>query len=152
MTKSMKEEEVIEEIDGLEDEVAEDETLNLCFVRYIGSESDGYNCYEFMFSNRIDEVWGENWEHMPAGLVNDLLPDPEYVTEVHILKTKIKFNLAQDNLCYSLQDCIDGGISLCMEDISGYDSYPEDGRLVFHFGESFDEVDRKLAMKNMLLN
>ena len=46
---------------------------------------------------------------------------------------------------------MDGLVSLCFENIDAYDSYPEDGRLFFMFGEPYDEVERKLAMKNILM-
>lgn len=49
-----------------------------------------------------------------------------------------------------MQDCMDGIVALCYENISEYTEYPEEGRLFFMFGETLDTVKRKLAMKNML--
>jgi hypothetical protein len=123
----------------------------LLFVRLIGEENDGYYRYEFIFTDNPDEAWGEDWEHKPAGLVNDLIPSDEYITEVHIVKTKIKFDLIQNNMCFGMQDAMDGIVSIAYENMDAYESYPEDGRLFFMFGESFDEVERKLAMKNILM-
>jgi hypothetical protein len=122
----------------------------LCFVRLIGEENDGYYRYEFIFTDNIDEVWGEDWENKPAGLVNNLIPSDEYITEIHIVKTKIKFDLIQNNNCFGMQDCLDGIIALAFENIDSYEEYPNDGRLYFMFGESIDDVERKLAMKNIL--
>jgi hypothetical protein len=65
----------------------------LLFVRLIGEENDGYYRYEFIFTDNPDEAWGEGFEHKPACLVNDLMPSDEYITEIHIVKTKIKFDL-----------------------------------------------------------
>ena len=123
----------------------------LLFVRLIGEENDGYYRYEFIFTDNPDEAWGEDWEHKPAGLVNDLIPSDEYITEVHIVKTKIKFDLIQNNMCFGMQDAMDGIVSIAYENMDTYESYPEDGRIFFMFGESLDEVERKLAMKSILM-
>lgn len=131
----------------------EEETKDvyLGFIRLIGEENDGYFRYEFIFTDNIDEFWGDNFEYKPAGLVKDLIPSDEYITEIHIVKTKIKFDLVQNNMCFGMQDCMDGIVALAFENIDEYESYPEDGRLFFMFGESFDEVERKLALKNILM-
>lgn len=123
----------------------------LAFVRLIGEESDGYYRYEFIFTDRPDEVFGDNFEYKPACMINDLMPYEEYIYEVHIVKTKIRFDLAQDNCCFSFSDCMDGAVALCVENIDMYEEFPKDGRLVFMFGEPFDEVDRKLAAKKILM-
>ncbi len=123
----------------------------LCFIRLIGEENDGYYRYEFIFTDNPDEVFGENWEYKPAGLVNDLIPSDEYITEVHIVKTKVKLDLIQNNNCFSMQDALDGIVSIAWENIDSYDSYPDDGRIFFMFGESMEEVERKLALKNILM-
>ena len=128
-----------------------DSTLYLCFTRLIGEENDGYFRYEFIFTDKPDEVWGEDFDQKPACLVNDLMVSDEYVSEIHIVKTKIKFDLIQDNCCFSVSDAIDGCVSIAWEDISEYDEYPEDGRLFFMFGETFEDVSRKLAMKNIVI-
>ena len=122
----------------------------LCFVRLIGEENDGFYRYEFIFTDNPDETWGENFEEKPAGLINDLIPSDEYITEVHTLKTKIKFDLIQESTCFCMQDCLDGIIALAWENIDSYDEYPEEGRLFFMFNESYDDVKEKLAAKSLL--
>jgi hypothetical protein len=131
----------------------EEETkdVSLLFIRLIGEENDGYYRYEFIFTDNPDEAWGDDWEYKPSGLVNSLIPSDEYITEIHIVKTKIKFDLIQNNMCFGMQDCMDGIVALAFENIDEYENYPEDGRLFFMFGESFDEVERKLAIKNILM-
>ena len=131
-----------------------DEEINeiyLGFVRLIGEESDGYYRYEFIFTDNIDEFWGENFEYKPCSLINDLIPSDEYITEIHIVKTKLKFDLIQDNSCFGMQDAMDGIVAIAYENIDNYDEYPENGRIFFMFGESIDEVERKLALKNILM-
>lgn len=126
----------------------------LCFIRLIGEENDGFYRYEFIFTDNIDEVWSENddFAQKPACLVNDLMVDEQYVTEVHIVKMKIKLDLIQNSCCFSVSDSYDGILALAWEDISNYDEYPQDGRIFFKFGESIEEVENKLAIKNILMN
>lgn len=126
--------------------------LYLCFVNLVGQEEDGNYRYEFIFTDNPDEVWGDDFEYKPCSLINNLMVAEEYKTETHIVKTKIQFDLIQNNGCFGMQDCMDGVVSLCFENIDGYDSYPEDGRLIFMFGETYDEVERKLAIKNILMS
>lgn len=123
----------------------------LCFIRLIGEENDGYYRYEFIFTNNVDEVFGENFDQKPACLVNDLMVSEEYIYEIHIVKMKIKLDLIQNNCCFSISDAYDGIVSIAWEDISEYDEYPSDGRLFFRFGETFEEVGEKLALKNVLM-
>jgi hypothetical protein len=129
----------------------EPEEVNLGFIRLIGEENDGYYRYEFIFTDNIDEFWGEEFNQKPACLVNNLAPSDEYITEIHIVKMKIKLELLQDNCCFAYSDGMDGIISIAWEDISDYDEFPEDGRIFFRFGESLEEVENKLAMKNILM-
>lgn len=129
----------------------ENETVYLCFIRLIGEESDGYYRYEFIFTNNVDEVFGENFNQKPACLVNDLMVDDKYITEIHIVKMKIKLDLIQDNCCFSVADSYDGIIALAWENTDLYEEFPEDGRIFFRFGETLNEVESKLAMKNILM-
>lgn len=127
------------------------EAVYLCFIRLIGEENDGYYRYEFIFTNNIDEVFGENFDQKPACLVNDLMVSEEYIYEIHIVKMKIKLDLIQNNCCFSISDCYDGIIALAWENMDNYDEYPEDGRIFFKFGETLEEVENKLAIKNVLM-
>lgn len=126
------------------------DNLNLCFINYIGSDIDGKNTYEFLFTQEIDTFWGENFEVQPAGLCNHLDPNEDSFSVVKYIKTDLTLALGKDSCCHSMQDIIDGILALAHEDISKYDYYPEDGRLVMHFGESFDEVELKLAKKHIV--
>ena len=64
---------------------------------------------------------------------------------------RIKLELAQDSCCFAMSDFYDGICAIAFEDISQYESYPEDGRLFFFFGESLQEVEEKLATKHVLM-
>lgn len=129
----------------------DEEEARLGFIRLIGEESDGYYRYEFIFTTNIDEFWGENFEYKPAGLVNGLVPEDKYINEIHVVKMKIKLDLIQNSCCFGFQDCTDGIIALAWENVDDYEEYPEDGRIFFRFGETLEEVENKLAMKNVLM-
>lgn len=133
------------------EEEAEIKEVRLCFVRLVGEENDGYYRYEFIFTDNIDNVFGEDFDQMPACLVNNLMVSDEYITEIHIVKMRIKLELAQDSCCFAMSDFYDGICAIAFEDISQYESYPEDGRLFFFFGESLQEVEEKLATKHVLM-
>ena len=66
-------------------------------------------------------------------------------------KMKIKLDLIQNNCCFSISDCYDGVIALAWENMDDYDEYPEEGRIFFKFGETLEEVENKLAIKNVLM-
>lgn len=125
--------------------------VRLCFISLVGEETDGYYRYEFIFTDNIDEVWGDDFDQKPSCLVNDLKVSDEYIYEVHTVKMKIKLDLIQNNCCFDVSSAYDGIVAIAWENMDDYDSYPEDGRLYFMFGESLDEVERKLAMKNVLM-
>lgn len=59
---------------------------------------------------------------------------------VKVVKTEIKFDLAQKNACYSMQDCKDMIIPVVWENIDGYEEYPEKGRIVLHFGDDIETI------------
>jgi hypothetical protein len=126
--------------------------MHLCFVNYVGEEANGLKQYEFCFTSTPDEFWGENFEYTPCCLINDLKPDDKYISMIRILRTELKLDLIQNNCCFGMQDCLDGIVALCHENISDYSEYPEEGRLYFMFGEGIDEVEQKLAAKNLLFD
>ena len=118
--------------------------MYLAYVNLIGEESDGYYRYEFIYMED-----GDNFDvvedHEPCCLSETITPLQG--GEVHNVMTKIKLSLIQDNCCFSFEHAKLGIVALAYEDITEYDSYPEDGRLVFHFGDDYNDVERKLNAK-----
>lgn len=121
----------------------------LCFIKLIGEENDNYFRYEFFFSNNIND-FDINEDNNPCCLSEGI--EPKQYDSVHIVKTKIKLDLIQNNCCFSFKHARLGVCSLAWEDLSGYETFPEDGRLFFRFGETYQEVENKLAMKQIILN
>ena len=50
-----------------------------------------------------------------------------------------------------MQDALDGIVSIAWQSLAGLDAYPEDGRLYFMYGEPYDVVESKLAIKHILI-
>lgn len=141
-------------LDSGEDDESQDFTednLYLGFINHVGSELDGLNQYELIFTIYPEEFWGENFNYKPAGVCNGLEPDKRYIQKVIKIKTFINLDLIQDSGCFSMQDCMDGVVSLAYQNLEGLDEYPTDGRLYLNFGESYKDVERKLAAVHILI-
>ena len=119
----------------------------LAYVRLIGANAYGQNEYEFFFTETPDTVWGQDWNELCPSACGDIPPDPSTYSDVERLSTIIKFNCAQENSCYSMQDMIDGIIACASESLDGLDEYPSPFRLVFKFGEEKETVTDKLAQR-----
>lgn len=119
--------------------------LKLVFVNPIGKSSDDIYEYEFFFSETPDVVWGEDWYIQCPAACENILPVETSYSLIKHLKTEIKLFCAQENTCFSLQDCIDGCLAICFQDINGLEEYPTPYRLVLHFGEDYDDVIAKLS-------
>ena len=128
---------------NINDEIIENPYL--CFIKLIGEENDGYYRYEFIFTDKIDEAWGEDFNVKPACLVNNIMINKEYIYEIHIVKTKIKLELLQDNCCFSVSDAMDGIISIA------WSENLDDNFMRFDFGEKLENVQKKLAENSILL-
>lgn len=112
--------------------------LSLVFVNMVGVNHEGKYEYEFYYSDTPDTVWAEDFaEQAPSTcLIDDLIPDGDTYNMVKRGVSRTKFELVQKNSCFSVQDCMDGIISL----IWVYDS--SDNR--YHglsYGESEDVAD-----------
>lgn len=124
--------------------------LYLCFISFIGIENDGKYIYDFYFSNTTDEFWGDDFEQKPAGICRTLTPYDNTYTEIKRIKANFKLDLSQEQTCFSMQDVIDGCCALGWENIDNKE-YPEDGRIVFHFGEEYSSVSKKLERRLIII-
>lgn len=118
------------------------QNLKLCFIKHVGNNAEGFNVYEFLFTEQIDDFWGENFEYMPCCLCNELIPNEDDYTLSKRLITPITLNLIQDSCCFSFQDAADKIVSL------GYAYNDNDALLAnFTFGDPYDVVIE--IIKNM---
>lgn len=127
--------------------------LKVVYISYIGMDIDGLNVYHFLLAENDEDVFSEGWDDCPAGNIrNDILiPDRSQYQYVKELKTNINLVLAQDNNCFTMQDCRDGVVALAYEDINGYEEYPEPYRIVIHFGDNLQDVEDMLSERGLTL-
>ena len=122
----------------------------LIYVNKLGKNSEGTFTYEFYFSeDDLNLFWLEGAEIKPASIANIQVPPEGTFSEIKILKTNIKLNSAQNNTSFSLQDCFNGVLSLVWEDISEYEEFPENGRIIFQFGADIFDVEKMFALRGL---
>lgn len=121
----------------------------LIYVRRVGF-SDPHHIYEFCFSESPENVWGVDWDAYCPGFCENLEPDPATYGIIKRINTIIPMIVAQENTCFPFSHCVHGIFALAYEDISDYEQYPEEGRLVFQFGEKYQSVENKLAARFQL--
>lgn len=120
------------------------EELYLAFVDELGKDADGNYIYRMDFTEDKEIVWGDYFHIVPAIIIPDLQPDVNCLKKQGKFISKNRLELAKRNGCFSMQDCIDGIISLCFSEISEDTVYYKDEPLHFEFGELYDSVVEKL--------
>ena len=125
--------------------------MKLLFINELGPNYKQENIYEFIFGENTKEMWGEDWDSVPAhGKPGP--PELQYIKEVGILNnTNIKLDLVQNSDYFSMEHALDNVLALGWET---YEDEYEDGeeeRLVFHFGDKIEEVKDKLYARDIVL-
>ena len=129
--------------------IDENNTLMVIYVLYVGKNTDDEYIYHLLISNDKEKTWAEGWENKPACVMRDLTPEDDMYEYIAELKTDLILDLAQDNCCFSMQDCRDNVVALASENLEEAEEYPEDGRIVIHFGDTVDEVEKMLAKRDI---
>lgn len=125
--------------------------MYLIFVNELGPNYKGDNIYEFIFSDSVDDVWGEMWESKPANGY-PLPPDMEHIKKVGVLKNdKISLSVIQKSDYFSMMDSVDDVIAIAWENESDLVNFDLVKRLVFRFGESDESVKNKLYARDIVL-
>jgi hypothetical protein len=123
----------------------------LIYVNELGPNYKGDNIYEFIFSDNLEDVWGENWESSPAN-GNPLPPDLEHIKRVGVLKNdQITLSVIQNSDYFTMLDSIDGIIALAYEDESSEVDFSHQKRLVVKYGETEESVKDKLYERDFVL-
>jgi hypothetical protein len=123
--------------------------MKLIYVNEIGNDYKNQKQYEFIFSDST-EFTNDEWFVIPASSsFNNKSPDVEYINIVGLLKdTDLQFELIQNSDYFGIIDAVDGVVALAWEK---YDSESENDRLCFRFGETIENVSRKLKLRNYYL-
>ena len=123
----------------------------LIYVNELGPNYKGDNIYEFIFSDSIEDVWGESWESKPSNGY-PLPPDIEHIKNVGVLKNdQITMSVIQNSDYFSMIDSMDDIIALCWENESEDVDFTRQKRLVFKFGETEQSVKDKLYERDIVL-
>ena len=123
----------------------------LIYVNELGPNYKGDNTYEFIFSNSLDEIWGDSWESNPANGYPSP-PDLEFINKVGTLKSnEITLSVIQKSDYFSMTDCMDDVISLAWENEMDEIDFTIKKRLVFRFGETEQSVKNKLYERDIVL-
>lgn len=125
--------------------------LKVIYITHVGKNTDNDNIYHFLITTNSEETWAEGWENKPACVMRDLTPEDDMYDYVAEVKTELKFDLAQNNCCFSMQDCRDNVVALASENLEEADEYPEDGRIVIHFGDLVEDVEKMLAKRDIIM-
>lgn len=126
--------------------------LMVIYVLYVGKNTDNDYIYHLLISNDKEKTWADGWENKPACVMRDLTPEDDMYEYIAELKTTLKLDLAQNNCCFSMQDCRDNVVALASENLEEAEEYPEEGRIVIHFGDLVDDVEKMLAKRDILIN
>lgn len=107
----------------------------LCFIKYIGENDNGMYSYDLLFTENVDTFWGEGFEYIPCCLCNEMIPNEDGYDAIKRINIKYKLNLVQDSCCNSMQDSMDGIISLCW-------CYDDDENFIFRldYGITYEKV------------
>jgi hypothetical protein len=139
-------------MDSINDlEFTDTSDLKVVYVKYIGKNCDGFNIYHFLLSENTEDTFMEDWAEKPSSNIpnDNLLIDESQYEYVKELKTEITLDLQQDNTCFSFQDCRDKIVAIAYENLDDAEFYPEPCRIVIHFGDYIDDVERMLARRDM---
>lgn len=122
----------------------------LVFINGLGPNYRGDNMYEFIFSETKD-IWDDSWESRPS----NGYPKPpglEFIKKVGVLKNlSIELDLIQNSDFFSFTDSLDGVIALGWEKENEDIDFTTTKRLVFHFGDTEQQVKDKLYERDIIL-
>lgn len=121
--------------------------LRLVYVKPIidGGDNKNYE-YDFLFSETPDVVWGPDWTDNAPNLCGDISPEPTTYSVVKRVKSPMQLKVIQENSCYSMEYAINRSVALAWLNLEGLEEYPENGRMVFHFNDTYLEVEAQLEL------
>lgn len=124
------------------------EDLYLIYIHEFGKNYKDKYFYEFLFSDTIEGIDGEEWDSYPAS-GNPYPPKEELIKQVGSIDGSVHLIVAQNNEQFSMWDAIDGVIALGWESLDGED-YPKP-RLVFPFGMKIKDVEATLYERDITI-
>jgi hypothetical protein len=130
--------------------------LKLIYINKIGTNFKGEHMFEFLFSDRTDHDWDEEWyESSVVTDMTDLTPETSFIKSVGFLKTDLlDLELVQESGVFQVYNAVEGIIALGWEKWDDEEEeIPEElKRLVFKFGDHKTEIEAKLMTMDLELN
>lgn len=125
--------------------------LKLVFVKPIYKNNESY-IYDLYFSETPDDVWGIDWDYNNPSAIDsdDIIPDKTTYHDIERINIKMPLKTIQETTCYSMEYAIYNIIGLSWIDIENMDEYPENGRMVFYFNQTKNEIFELLKKCNIL--
>jgi hypothetical protein len=121
----------------------------LIYINKIGIDYADNYLYDFIFSDNVKGIDGEDWDTCPAS-GRPKPPNSIYIKRVGRLESELKFDVIQNSDTFAVWDAMDGVIALAWENLDEYTVYP-DKRLCFKFGMTMDAVEGLLYEKDLAL-
>ena len=123
----------------------------LIYVNELGPNYKGDNIYEFIFSDKTEDIWGDSRESKPSNGYTSP-PDLEHIKKVGILKNdKISLSVIQKSDYFSMIDAMDDVVALAWENENESINFDLVKRLVFRFGDTEEIVKNKLYERDIVL-
>lgn len=120
----------------------------LVYIKFLYKE-DSIFVYELFFSKTPDIVWGLDWNvSWPISNI-DSTPDKTTYDKVYEIKSPFELKTLEDTTCYSMEYAIYGILALGWINLENLEEYPENGRMVLHFKDSYEKVQDILSAYNI---
>ena len=108
------------------------------------SVADGMYHYKLFLSSTPDDVWGIDWDidniSSTYENIEDSVPDSSTYEKIVEISSKYPLKTIEETSCYSMEYATYGLIALSWIDIDRMEVYPEEGRMVLHFGETTENL------------
>lgn len=123
----------------------------LVYVKFVLMNEKNEYEYDLFFSETPEIVWGKDWDYANPSICSDLTPDSTTYNEIKRLKSTLPIRTIEETSCFSMEYAISGAIALCWVDISDLEDYPENGRCVLHYNDTYDKVIEIVEKCNLVL-
>lgn len=122
--------------------------MYLVYINPLNKNYKGEFIYEFIFSDKTNIEFGDDWDIQPASSGSLTPPPIRYIKKVEVLQSEeIELELAifSDNFSYT--DAVEDIIAIAWEK----ESPDDEKRMVFHYGEKMTDVIDKLYARDIVL-
>lgn len=120
----------------------------LIYINPLGKNYKGEFIYEFIFNDKTDIEFGDDWDICPASSGTLTPPEIKYIKKVEVLQSdEIELELAINSDSFSYTDAVENILAIAWEK----ESPDDEKRMVFHYGEKMTDVIDKLYARDIVL-